>query len=376
MTATMSGNDVFDSRHIRKLRNTNLALVTNHSSLNSRWDWLPERFTAGGAAPKIIFSPEHGLFGTASEGEDVESHFDRRLGSEVRSLYGPRREMETEDLEDIDLVIYDMQDAGVRFYTLISTLRSTIRACMRAGRSLLVLDRPDPLNGKTVRGPMLEDGLASFVGVDSIPLQYGMTPGELALYWSGADRGVEVVKMRNWSRRLWYDETGLGFVAPSPNLPDMQSVMLYPGLAVLEGLNVSLGRGTTRPFRLVGAPWIDGHLLLDAVSRTEGFLTRYARFRPGYGKYAGEVCEGVEMFVAEREKANPLLLSLKILSHLSACDETEWIASGNRLWAEYITGVRHIDRKVSKYEAKELISEWDSGALAFRKSMTGFLFYR
>ena len=375
MTATRSGNDVFGDARIGKLKGKNIALVTNHSSLSSSWEWLPERLAAAGVCPKIIFSPEHGLFGSAKEGEAVDSHFDQHIGAEVRSLYGERREMDAEELVDIDTVIYDMQDAGVRFYTLISTLRSTLNACMKAGRRLLVLDRPDPLNGKTVRGPVLDESLTSFVGVDSIPLQYGMTPGELANYWSAGKDAVEVVLMRNWRRSMWYDDTALSFVAPSPNLPDLQSMMLYPGVAVLEGLNVSVGRGTTRPFKLVGAPWLDGRSLLDAVSQTDGFLARYARFRPGYGKYANEVCEGIELFVADREKANPVLLALKVLSHLSSLEGTEWTARGNRLWAEYITGVRHIDSRVSKENPEDLVRDWDRAALRFRKGAGISLMY-
>ena len=372
---TQSGNDILDLKGIEKYRGRKIALVTNHSSLNSKWEWLPERLAAHGIQPSLVFSPEHGLFGAAREGEEVGSYFDSRLGAEVVSLYGDRRDMHAEDLADVDVVIYDMQDAGVRFYTLISTLRSTIDACAAGGRELVVLDRPNPLTGNTVRGPVLDPDLTSFVGIDTIPLQYSMTPGELALYWSAGSDNVRIVEMKGWKRAKWYDQTGLPFVAPSPNLPDFQSMLLYPGLAVLEGINVSVGRGTTRPFRLIGAPWLDGHSMLDAVGRVRGILARYARFVPWYGKFKGEVCEGVEFAVADRSTANPVLLAMKILLHLSALEGIQWTGSNGRLWAENITGVKGIDRKISDGSPGKLIAEWDRDAKKFMKKAEKFLLY-
>lgn len=319
----LTGLDAEERKAFRIFRGKRVAVVTNHTSLDRKWRWLPHLLKKHGAGLAKIFSPEHGPYGVAKEGEEVTGYFDRQLGCDVVSLYGARKTLLQDDIYDIDAVIYDIQDAGVRFYTYISTLNSTVRACHLASRQLIVLDRPDPLNGDTVRGPVLDEELLSFVGVDAIPLQYGMTPGELANYWSGDRDFVQVVTMKNWKRRMWLDDTQLPFAAPSPNLPDIQSLLLYPGLAVLEGLNVSVGRGTTRPFRLIGAPWLDGNDLLSSVEGVRGFMARYTRFRPWYSKFQNEVCEGVEIIVTDREKADPLQLSLKILSHLSGLEGVE-----------------------------------------------------
>jgi uncharacterized protein YbbC (DUF1343 family) len=359
-----------------KLRGKKVGLVTNHSGLDSRWKWLPEKLRSAGVKIEKIFSPEHGPYGVAKEGEKLDSYFDERLQTHVVSLYGDRREMNADDISDIDFLIYDIQDAGVRFYTYVSTLKGVVDACASAGRTLTLLDRPDPITGKTVRGPVLDEGLKSFVGIDSIPLQYGMTPGELAMYWVRGKDIVNVIEMKGWSRRLWYDETGLPATAPSPNLPDMQSLMLYPGLAVLEGLNISVGRGTTRPFRLIGAPWIDGHKLLESVSDAAGILSRYARFKPSYGKFSGEVCEGVEFCVIDRSAKDPIRLGLRIMHHLTTLDGTVWTRNGNTLWAEYITGVRGIDKMVAKNNPEQLMKSWDRDAALFRRRVDRFLIYR
>ncbi|MDH2905961.1 MAG: DUF1343 domain-containing protein [Methanomassiliicoccales archaeon] len=375
ITAVKSGNDVFDKKTLAGLKGKRVGVITNHSSLDTRWQWLPERLKSDGINIEKFFSPEHGPYGVAKEGEELDSYFDEALETNIVSLYGQRREMTPDDVSDLDVIIYDMQDAGVRFYTLVSTLKSAVDACASAGRILTVLDRPDPLNGLTVRGPLLDEGLKSFVGIDTIPLQYGMTPGELAMYWSRGRDCLKVVGMKGWKRKMWYDETGLPFTAPSPNLPDMQSMMLYPGLAVLEGLNVSVGRGTTRPFRLVGAPWLDGHKLLEAVTGTAGIMARFARFMPQYGKFKGEVCDGVECCVTDRKKADPVLLGLKMLHHLSGLEGTVWTRNGNRLWAEAITGVTGIDRMVAKNEPERLIASWARDATGFRKRTEKFLIY-
>ncbi len=375
MSVTLSGNDVFEGRAVTQLRGKSVGVITNHSGLDSRWMWLPEKLKAAGVKVEKLFSPEHGPYGVAKEGEELHSYFDEALETQVVSLYGQRREMNAGDISDLDFLLYDMQDAGVRFYTYVSTLKSAVDACVSAGRILTVLDRPDPLNGSKVRGPMLDDGLKSFVGIDAIPLQYGMTPGELASYWAHGKDSVNVVRMRKWKRKMWYDETGLPFAAPSPNLPDMQSVMLYPGLAVLEGINVSVGRGTTRPFRLIGAPWLDGHRLVDEVRTVPGIVARFARFIPMHGKFSDEICEGAEISAMDRERADPVLLGVKILHHLSGLEGTVWTRNGKRLWAEAITGVTGIDRMVARNEPERMLASWNRDAAAFRKRTARFLIY-
>lgn len=372
----LTGLDAEERNGFSVLRGKRVAVVTNHTSLDRKWGWLPRLLKKYGVGLAKIFSPEHGPYGVAKEGEEVTGYFDRQLGCDVVSLYGERKTLLPDDIDDVDAVVYDIQDAGVRFYTYISTLNSTVKACRLASRQLIVLDRPDPLNGNTVRGPVLDEELLSFVGIDAIPLQYGMTPGELANYWSGGMDFLEVVRMKNWSRGMWLDDTQLPFAAPSPNLPDIQSLLLYPGLAVFEGLNVSVGRGTTRPFRLIGAPWLDGYDLLSSVEGVRGFIARYTRFRPWYSKFENEVCEGVEIMVTDREKADPIRLSLRMLSYLSGQEGVEWTQNGRHLWAEYITGVKGIDRIAREGDAQNWVAKWNRDARAFRKRISKCLLYR
>jgi uncharacterized protein YbbC (DUF1343 family) len=375
MTNVLTGLDVAERNGFAALKNKKTGLVTNHTSLNRKWEWLPDMLKKKGRAPVRIFSPEHGLYGVAREGEEVEGYYDSVLGCQIVSLYGRKRKLMKEDISDLDAVVYDMQDAGVRFYTYISTLKGAVNACVEEDRELYVLDRPDPLTGRTVRGPLIEESLLSFVGTDVLPLQYGMTPGELAAFWAKGRDNVKIVKMKNWKRRMWFDETGLPNTGPSPNLPVIDSMLLYPGIAILEGVNVSIGRGTTRPFRLVGAPWIDGHALLRSVAGFRGIRARYVRFRPYYSKYEGEVCEGVELLITDRNAADPVKLAIHILRFLSQLDETVWTENGSRLWAEYITGVPQIDRIIEKENPDALIERWNRDAKLFRRKAGRYLIY-
>lgn len=366
------GSENFD---FSSLKGKSVGLVTNHSSIDSAWEWLPEKMKRLGVNLKRIFSPEHGLYGAAKEGEEVESFFDQRLNTEVVSLFGKRREFVSSDFDDIDTLFFDIQDAGTRFYTYISTLKSLVDACMTHGKALVVLDRPAPINGLTVRGPMLQNDLRSFVGCDSIPMQFGMTIGELATYWSREKDFLTVERMTGWSRSRYLDQTGLPPILPSPNLPSMNSLLLYPGMCLFEGTNVTLGRGTTMPFQVLGAPWIDSDELQRSLSDQKGIKTRKLRFIPHYSKHSGEICDGVEIHVVDRQTADPVLTALTAMKSILKTGKMRWEGNDKHLWIEYLTGIMHADKEIEAGEPADIVENWNMGVDSFREASSRHLLY-
>jgi len=259
---------------------------------------------APGAKLVAIFSPEHGLAGTADE--NVASGRDTATGVPVYSLYGETNRPTDQMLAGLDALVYDIQDAGVRFYTYETTLGYTLEAAARKGLAYYVLDRPDPIGGFNVEGPMLDPDLRSFVGYFPLPVRHGMTVGELAQMFNQEQRlsaKLTVIKMKDWQRTTWFDETGLEWVNPSPNLRNMAQLTLYPGICMIEGSNVSVGRGTEMPFQLVGAPWIDGKKLSEYLSgrHIQGVRFVSAEFTPNSSHFSGQLCHGVQINVVDRD---------------------------------------------------------------------------
>jgi uncharacterized protein YbbC (DUF1343 family) len=268
-----------------------------------------------------LFAPEHGVSGEAQDMEPVKEGTDRRSGLPIRSLYGSSPDSlrpSPADLEDLDAVICDLQDVGSRYYTFVYTVSHVMEAARDAGIPVVVLDRPNPINGTKVEGPVLEPALASFVGRYPIPVRHGMTIGEMARLFNG-EFGIgcdlRVVPMAGWRRDMHFEDTGLPWVAPSPNMPTMGTAVVYPGACLVEGTNLSEGRGTTRPFELIGAPWIDGPGLADAVTRESmpGVLFRPTSFRPAFQKHAGNACHGLQVHVTDRDSFLPFGTYLIVL---------------------------------------------------------------
>ena len=283
-----------------------------------------------------LFGPEHGVRGDAQAGSPVASDIDAITGLPVYSLYGETHAPKTDMLQDIDVILIDLPDAGLRFYTFLATTLYVMRAARDAGIAVIVLDRPAPINGNRVEGPMLDPEFASFVGPYPLPLRYGMTLGEVAQLANDQDIGCElkVVAMRGWTRAMWFDETGLPFVPSSPNLPTLDAMTLYPGACLVEGTNLSEGRGTTRPFEYIGAPWIEAETLADQLN---GLALPGVRFRPVYfvptfGKHQGELCAGFHIFVTDRNVFQPVSAMLQLLQTLKRRypDDFAW----RQPWAE------------------------------------------
>jgi uncharacterized protein YbbC (DUF1343 family) len=276
-----------------------------------------------------LFGPEHGVWANAQDLIEVPDGRDPATGLAVFSLYGATRVPTAEMLAGVDAVLFDLQDVGARYYTFIYTMLYVLEACAREGRPLVILDRPNPLGGIVVDGNMLEGEFRSFVGLHPLPVRHGMTVGELALLFR-AERGLEVdlriVRMRGWRRAMHFEDTGLPWVLPSPNMPSVDTAFVYPGGCLVEGTNLSEGRGTTRPFEIVGAPWLDPWRLARDLERERlpGVRFRPLFFTPTFQKHAGRLCGGVQVHVVDRRRFLAYLTYLLLLHHARRQDEARF----------------------------------------------------
>jgi len=313
------GVDLLLNEKIDLIESKKVGLITNQTgitqSLDSTVDVLHRH-------PKVklvcLFGPEHGIGGAMQDGHKIGSFIDGRTGLRVFSLYGEHYKPTKEMISDIDAFVFDIQDVGVRYYTYIATMNRCMEAAAEHGLGFIILDRPNPINGVAIEGNILEEGFRSFVGERPIPIRYGMTIGELAGMFNeeyGIGCELSVVAAKGWKREMWYDETGLPWVMPSPNMPTLDTATVYPGTCLVEGINVSEGRGTTRPFEIIGAPWIDGFRLRDRLTGEglPGVAFRTLHFTPTFGKYANEVCGGVQLHVYDRDRFKPVLTGLKLI---------------------------------------------------------------
>ncbi len=267
---------------------------------------------------KALYGPEHGVRGSAQAGEYVEYYTDEETGLPVFSLYGSTKKPTPEMLEGIDVLLFDIQDVGTRFYTYIYTMAYAMEAAGENDIEFIVLDRPNPLGGEAVEGPVLDDEYSSFVGKYEIPLRHGMTVGELAkLFNEEFDIGANltVVEMEKWKRDMYYDDTPLEWVLPSPNMPTLDTALVYPGAALIEGTNVSEGRGTTKPFELIGAPFINATELANELNGLElpGVDFRAASFTPSFSKHAGKLTHGVQIHVTDKEAFERVTTGLSLV---------------------------------------------------------------
>lgn len=281
-----------------------------------------------------LFGPEHGVRGDAQDMISVEAASDPRSGLPVHSLYGATEATLTptpEMLAGIDVLIYDVQDIGSRYYTFVWTMVLAMRACAKAGVAFCVLDRPNPIGGVHIEGPSIAAGFESFVGLVAAPVRHGMTAGEIAR-WRHAvenlDLELAVISMASYQRDLHFEHTGLPWVMPSPNMPTLDTALVYPGMCLVEGTELSEGRGTTRPFELAGAPHLDGHALAATLAAMElpGVAFRAAQFTPQFGKHQKQVCGGVQLHITHPEQFRPLRTGVAFLkaAHDQAPDKFVW----------------------------------------------------
>ena len=362
-----------------------LGIVANHTAYDRNGRFVVDVFRGmDGVKIVALFSPEHGLWGKERAGGGIDDQIDPTYGLPVRSLYGKTRKPTPKMLWDIDVLVFDIQDIGARFYTYISTMSLAMEAAAENGKRFVVLDRPNPINGACVEGNVLDPKLASFVGVHPIPVRHGMTVGELAKMFNGhgwlAD-GVRadliVIPMEGWRRRTWYDGTGLRFIKPSPNMPDLQTATIYPGLCLLEGTNVSEGRGTDNPFRQFGAPWIDAKRLVEQLNKLNlpGMRFEPVHFTPTSSKHRNRVCNGVWIIIADTDALEPYYAGIKIVDAIFRLypGEFQWRAGHfDRLCGT--SAVRQAITNGSSLDA--LRNEWQAELTSFKKIRDRYLIYR
>jgi uncharacterized protein YbbC (DUF1343 family) len=266
-----------------------------------------------------FFGPQHGFLGQTQDNMvEWESYGHPRFHIPVYSLYGEHREPTTEMLANLDVLLVDLQDVGTRYYTFVWTLYLCMRACEKAGVALLVLDRPNPITGAFTEGPILDSNYKSFVGLHPIQVRHGKTIGELAQQFRDEtfpNCQLSTLPMKNWQRAMWFDETGLPWVMPSPNMPTLETATVYPGMCLLEGTNISEGRGTTRPFEILGAPFIEAEKLCRELNALNlpGVFFRENYFQPTFHKFARELCGGAQLHVIDRNRFHPFQTGLEII---------------------------------------------------------------
>lgn len=334
---------------------------------------------------KALYGPEHGVRGSAQAGEYVEYYIDEETGLPVYSLYGATKKPTPEMLEGIDVLLFDIQDVGTRFYTYIYTMAYAMEAAAENDIEFIVLDRPNPLGGEAVEGPVLNDEYSSFVGKYEIPLRHGMTVGELAQLFNeefeiGAN--LTVVEMDKWKRDMYYDDTPLEWVLPSPNMPTLDTALVYPGAALIEGTNVSEGRGTTKPFELIGAPFINATELANELNGLElpGVDFRAASFTPSFSKHAGKLTHGVQIHVTDKEAFEPVTTGLSLVKtiHDLYPEDFEFRAenSAGVSFFDLLVGNGWIREAIENGESvEEMQQQWEGDLEDFKEVREDYLLY-
>ena len=341
-----------------------VGLVSSDASRTAVDSHLPTRVALGqaGCPLKRLFAPEHGLHATATDGQGVSDSIDPITGLPVFSLYGEQVRPTPELLGDLDFLLFDLQDNGTRFYTFIWTLSHVMEACSDAELPLIVLDRPNPIGGDlaAAEGPILDvSECGSFLGRHPIPIRHSLTVGELARMWA-PERGLklQVVEMSGWQRDMHWPDTGLDFISPSPAIPDYPSALLYPAICPFEGTNVSVGRGSDRPFQQIGAPWLGGDKLAKAIDPYlhQGIRLTPVCFEPEEEPYLGESCDGIRIDVDHPGDVRPVALGLSLLTAIRRLWKKRFE------WAPYPTSVNpdgsgHFDRVVGRREIREMLDD-------------------
>jgi len=381
-TAVRPGIEVLATDSIHLLHELRVGLITNHTGTTR--DGVPSAVVLLEAGVDVValFGPEHGLHGTAGPGEAVEDARDQVTDLPVYSLYGRRLSPDTSMLRGLDALVFDIQDIGARYYTYVTTMAEAMKVAARAGLTFIVADRPNPIGGVRVQGNVLDPSFASFVGRFPIPMRHGMTAGELALmfnseYGIGAD--LHVVPVDGWLREAWADETGLPWIAPSPNMPTLESAAHYPGTCLFEGTSMSVGRGTDRPFQQIGAPWLDASELtrrMEARSQpgVRFEVVRFTPVEPDDGKYEGQTAEGIRLTVTDRNAYDPTATAVALIIEARDLSGDRWA------WQEEtfdrLAGTGSLRQAIeSGVAANDIAASWAQSLRDFRRARSRFLLY-
>lgn len=373
------------------LKGKRIGIITNHTGVLPSGQHIVDAIRSDtNVTISALFSPEHGIRGDAPAGKHVGHETDPKSGLPVYSLYGDQTKPERSMLENIDALIYDIQDIGARFYTYISTMTLAMEAAAESHIQFLVLDRPMMLSGDLVDGPVLKDDLQSFIGMLPIPVTYGLTAGELAtlikheyLAPKGLAIDLEVVRLQGYSRSMWYDQTGLPWTVPSPNIPALDTATIYPGTALIEGTNLSEGRGTLFPFQHIGAPFIDKNEITDFLAPLElpGVKFEPLDFTPREAstvsnpKFKGQLCHGVNIQITDRAKIKPVEVGMALVCAVRKLYPFYLMFRADGAFDRLI-GDRKIARLITdEVDYKEIVSYWQPELKKFEESRKEFFLY-
>lgn len=378
------GIDVLLDGHVAPLAGRRVGLITNHTGRNAAGEsTIDLLFDHPEIELVALYSPEHGIRGAAEAGEKVASGTDSETGLPIHSLYGEIRKPTPEMLEGVDVLVFDIQDIGTRYYTYVWTMALALEAAAENDIPFVVLDRPNPIGGIQMQGNVLDPEFASFVGLHPVPMRHGLTAGELARWINGGARlGAEltVIELEGWTRGAWFDETGLPWIAPSPNMPTLESATHYAGTCLFEGTNLSVGRGTEIAFQQIGAPWLDHEALAERLNAygmpgVHFAAVTFTPENPGDGKFGGEVVRGVRFVATDRDTYDPTHAAVATLVEIQRlhADRLEWRTghfdrlAGTAALRERITAGASLD---------EIVASWDQETADFRQRAEPYLIYR
>jgi uncharacterized protein YbbC (DUF1343 family) len=372
------------------LKGRRIGVVANPASINASFEHVVDRAaSADGVSLGAIFGPQHGFRADLQDNMIESPHANDALRRvPVYSLYSETREPTAEMLRGLDALVVDLQDIGARIYTFVYTMANCLRAAARHGVPVIVCDRPNPIGGAAVEGPVLTSGFESFVGLFPIPMRHGMTIGELARLFNerfGIGAPLEVWPMEGWRREMYWDDTRLPWIIPSPNMPTLDTAIVYPGGVLFEGTMLSEGRGTTRPFELLGAPWIDGDAFAAKVNRLglDGVYFRPVTFEPTFHKHAKQPCGGCQIHVTERARFKPVLSGVALLGAFHddqparfAWRQPPYEYEHDKMPIDILAGSAELRRQIeSSVPASEIGESWEAGVAEFEKIRGEYLLY-
>jgi len=383
-----TGCDILARAKCLRLRGKRTGVLANPASVTSDLRHITEILLSSNVRLKAIFGPQHGYTGeTQANMIEWESYEHPGSGIPVYSLYGKTREPTDEMLGGLERILIDLPDIGTRCYTYLSTAALMLKACAEKGIKVIIADRPNPIGGKSVEGPVIDRGFESFVGPFPLTIRHGLTIAEaLTMINENEDNKCEmdIIRVSGWERSMHFEDTSLRWVMPSPNIPRAETALLYPGMVLLEGTNISEGRGTTRPFEIIGAPWIDPRALADELSGTvPGALFRPLHFKPTWDKYSGDICGGVQIHITDRERFKPVrtgALAIQTAASLYP-GEFQWTMPPYeyeqvKMPIDIITGSDNFRNTIDSGSGlRELFESWLEDEGEFKKESNDFFLY-
>ena len=383
----LSGADRLAASPEAYLSGGRIGLITNPTGITR--DFRPVSDVCSklpGTKLAALFACEHGIRGERQAGVTFDDETDPVLGIPVYSLYGKRKVPTEEMMENLDAVVFDLQDVGARFYTYLTTLVNMMQTCAACGKELIVLDRPNPIGGIISEGGILRESFLSSIGVWKIPIRSGLTIGEFAKLANdqmGIGCRLSIVPLEGWRREMEYAETGLPWVMPSPNMPTPDTARVYPGTCLFEGTNLSEGRGTTKPFEMIGAPWLNGSKVAEALNalRLPGVVFHPVYFTPSFSKHQGELCGGVQLFVRDPKAFRAVRAGLSMLACILEMypDRFEWrkpSREGAKPFIDLLTGSDLVRTKLGEIGAEAIAGQWEAECAEWEKQRKPYLIYQ